>query len=147
MKISERIDLEVQTRFTWEGGDAIRSHTTISVGVDPPMPFSAFPKRLLRGTGNAVLRASLSALHKSFIQSLGKGAHPADPLAPLPSRSMAAPPFSPSPYISPSRGGACLRRPLAHMLLATRESCTWELSAALWQSSHPLPFPTPRRRL
>jgi len=72
MKISERIDLEVQTRFTWEGGDAIRSHTTISVGVDPPMPFSAFPKRLLRGTGNAVLRASLSALHKSFIQSLGK---------------------------------------------------------------------------
>eukprot|EP00238_Polyblepharides_amylifera_P015353 CAMPEP_0196600332 /NCGR_PEP_ID=MMETSP1081-20130531/95333_1 /TAXON_ID=36882 /ORGANISM="Pyramimonas amylifera, Strain CCMP720" /LENGTH=158 /DNA_ID=CAMNT_0041926163 /DNA_START=455 /DNA_END=931 /DNA_ORIENTATION=- len=65
-------DFHVKTQFTWEEGQvpAISSFSDIKVLLDPPPPFSFFPKEVLEATGNFVMDASCKALQRTFVQNL-----------------------------------------------------------------------------
>ncbi len=70
LRLNERFLIWGTTRFSWPTGDGIRSVTDLRVGVDPPHPFSAIPKRILVRVGNAVLNAVCAHLQRVFIRAL-----------------------------------------------------------------------------
>jgi|APGre2960657444_1045066.scaffolds.fasta_scaffold00100_18 hypothetical protein len=71
LKLNERFEIWGTTQLTTsESGDSIVSVTDLRVGVDPPPPFSALPRRLLVQVGNAVLNAVCAALQRVFIRAL-----------------------------------------------------------------------------
>jgi Protein of unknown function (DUF1997) len=74
-KLNEHYWFSVRTQFTWVDSPSdkrIKSKSDILVYVDPPPPFSAFPKSVLESTGNLVMQTALYYIEKTFIQALSE---------------------------------------------------------------------------
>jgi hypothetical protein len=74
-RLNDCFKFKVVTDFTWKDTPIQRtiiSNSDIIVYVEPPFPFSAFPKSLLEATGNFVMQVALNEIERSFIESLAK---------------------------------------------------------------------------
>jgi len=81
-QLTECFHFYVKSYITWRNAEpdaygvpqqpALICNSQIRVRLDPPLPFSVFPKELLEATGNAVMGASLKSLQGSFIKNLAK---------------------------------------------------------------------------
>ena len=72
-RLNSAYRFSVTTRFRWVDkphDKRILSTSDILVYVDPPPPFSAFPRQVLERTGNFVMQSALDFIEKEFIRSL-----------------------------------------------------------------------------
>jgi hypothetical protein len=70
LRLNSRFLIWGDTLLRWPGGCALSSRTDLRVGVDPPAPFSAIPRPVLRAVGDAVLNAVCAQLQRVFLRSL-----------------------------------------------------------------------------
>lgn len=75
LRLNERYNFTVVTRFTWRAddpadGDAIFSSTEIDVDVDPPGLFAYVPRSILQRVGNSVMVVALRRLQTPFVANL-----------------------------------------------------------------------------
>ena len=72
-KLNDCFKFSVVTKFRWidnSNDRRILSTSDILVYVDPPLPFSLLPQRVLETTGNYVMKQALDFIEQSFITSL-----------------------------------------------------------------------------
>lgn len=72
-RLNECYKFNVVTKFRWMDTPydrRILSTSDILVYVDPPIPFSLLPQRVLETTGNYVMKQALDFIEQSFITSL-----------------------------------------------------------------------------
>ena len=72
-RLNECYKFNVVTKFRWIDTPydrRILSTSDILVYVDPPLPFSMLPQRVLEKTGNYVMKQALDYIEQSFITSL-----------------------------------------------------------------------------
>ena len=77
-RLNECYKFNVVTKFRWIDTPydrRILSTSDILVYVDPPLPFSLLPQRVLETTGNYVMKQALDYIEQSFITSLANDYH------------------------------------------------------------------------
>jgi len=74
LRLNDRVEFDVHCRFTHTSGPRpeIHCHSQIRALVDPPPLFALVPDGVLSGTASAVIKASLSALMRTFVPSLAE---------------------------------------------------------------------------
>lgn len=68
-------EINVTTSFHWidtPAKKAIKSHSVIHVGVDPPPPFKYFGKHILESTGTLAMSVALRQIENAFVHTLAK---------------------------------------------------------------------------
>lgn len=74
LRLNDRVEFDVHCRFTHTTGSCpeIHCHSLIHATVDPPALFGFIPDNVLSNTASAVIKASLSALQRTFVPSLAE---------------------------------------------------------------------------